>query len=179
MNTPLRGVRPGDAVLAVLLTALGVVLMVADIGTTSTAAVPQDSHSWLVVPVFALATVPVLWRRRSPLGVIALSTAAIAVHVVAFGWTTRCGAGLPLAFALAYAAGRLSPRVQALVGLLGVAVLQVLVLVQDSSAGLGVLPATVVVSAAFWGVGVWLRSRAGRSVGSDGSDVPTPVGAAV
>ena len=32
--------------------------------------------------------------------------AATAVHVLAFGWLTRCGGALPLAFALAYAVAR-------------------------------------------------------------------------
>jgi hypothetical protein len=76
----------------------------------------------------------------------------------------RCGAGLPLAFALAYGAGRLAPRWQSWVGLVVTLVIQVLVLVQDSAAGLSVIPVTAVIGVAAWGVGVWLRQRVGTPV---------------
>lgn len=101
------GVRRGDVALAVVLTALGVLLMVGNAqGDGSDTRI--DSHSWWSVPVFALATLPVLWRRRDVVVATAVSLAALGVHVLAFGWLVRCGAGLPLAFALAYGVGRLS-----------------------------------------------------------------------
>jgi hypothetical protein len=160
-------VRKGDVVLALLLTALGVVLMVADINTGPGEDVRIDSRSWLMVPVFAAVTLPVLWRRRNLLAVLAVTIAALAVHVLAFGWVVRCGAGLPLAFALAYAAGRLSTGRRSLVALLATMVVQVLVLVQDSAAGSDVLPATAAIGVGAWGVGVWLRRRSDAREGAE------------
>ena len=101
-----EAVRPMDIVLAVLLSALGVLLMVENIHTHS-GHTRIDSHSWLMVPVFLLATLPVLLRRVNLLAVTLVSAAAIAVHDAAFDWVVRCGAGLPLAGVLAYSAGRL------------------------------------------------------------------------
>ena len=71
----LAGIRPLDGILAAALTVLGVVLMVANVLSTDdetaaeiaggTMVHPLSSHSWLMIPVFALATVAVLWWRRS------------------------------------------------------------------------------------------------------------------
>ena len=158
-----EGVRKGDVALAAVLTILGVVLMVENI-TAVDPDVRIDSHSWLMVPVFAAATLPILWRRRGILAVTLVTAVAMGVHLLAFGWVVRCGAGLPLAFALAYGVGRLAPRWQSWVGLLVILAIQVLVLVQDSAAGLHVIPFTAVIGVAAWGVGVWLRQRVGVAV---------------
>lgn len=171
MTTIFNGVRRGDVVLAVLMTGLGVALMLENIYAGADAGVRVDSHSWLSIPVFALATIPILWRRRGMLAVCLVTAAALAVHVLAFGWMVRCGAGLPLAFALAYGAGRLSEGWRSWVGLTAVTAIQVLVLVQDSAAGLEIVPVTAVIGAAIWGVGVWVRQRAGRSAAVG---APTP-----
>ena len=159
MGTIFSGVRKADAVLAALLTALGVVLMVENMATGPGADVRVDSRSWLMIPVFAAVTLPILWRRRNLLAVLGVTAAALAVHVLAFGWVVRCGAGLPLAVALAYAAGRLTIGRRSVTALVASLAVQVLVLVQDSAAGLGILPATAVIGVAAWGVGVWLRRR--------------------
>lgn len=164
MNRILRDVRPLDYVLAATMTAIGVLLMVANI-QSSDGSTRIDSRSWLMVPLFSAATVPILWRRRNLWAVLGITAAAFAVHDVAFGWVVRCGAGLPLAFALAYAAGRLmSDRKQSYVALAAVIGIQFLVLIQDSAAGLGAIPFTAVLSAVLWGVGLYLRPRAQRSV---------------
>lgn len=161
MNQVFAGVRRGDVVLAALLTAAGAFLMVENIEMTD-AAVRVDSRSWLMVPVFAAATLPILWRRRSPFGVLAVTAAALAVHVLAFGWVTRCGVGLPLAVALAYAAGRLLRGLSAWAALAGSLGVQLLVLVKDSSAGWGGLSIGVPLAAVAFGVGVLLARRADR-----------------
>ena len=84
----------------------------------------------------------------------------IGVHDIAFGWVVRCGAGLPLSFALAYAVGRLmTDRRQSYFGLAAVVAIQFLVLVIDSEAGLGVIPFTAVIAAGFWGVGLYVQKR--------------------
>ncbi len=159
MNSILRGVRPLDYLLAIALTALGVVLMIANMqGTDGTTRI--DSTSWVMIPLFVLVTAPILWRRANLWAVLAVTAVALAVHDVAFGWVVRCGAGLPLAFALAYAVGRLMvDRKQSYAGLAAVVGLQFLVLVVDSAAGLGIIPFTAVISAAFWGAGLYLQKR--------------------
>jgi hypothetical protein len=171
MDGILAGVRKGDVALAALLTALGVVLMVANIyGDDGTRI---DSRSWLSVPVFAAATLPILWRRRGMVPVLLVTAAALAVHVLAFGWLVRCGAGLPLALALAYGVGRLSRGGWSVAGLLGTVAIQFLVLVRDSAAGLEILPVTAAAGLVAWGVGVLLTRRAARPSGVDGA-VPAP-----
>jgi hypothetical protein len=154
--------RKGDIALAGVLTALGVALMIENI--TATDAVRIDSRSWLMIPLFAAATLPILWRRRNMLAVTLVSLVAMGAHVLAFGWEVRCGAGLPLAFALAYGVGRLAPGWQAWVGLVGALAVQALVLVQDSAAGLQILPVTALIGVAAWGVGLWLRLRSASPV---------------
>ncbi len=67
----LGGVRPVDWALAGALTALGIWLMVENVrfaDSHAAAAIAEGtmvheltSHSWAMVPVFALAAVPVLW----------------------------------------------------------------------------------------------------------------------
>jgi hypothetical protein len=159
MKRILSGVRPLDYVLAAALTALGVFLMVGNMHSTDPK-IRIDSTSWVMIPVFALVTLPILWRRTNLWTVLGATAVALGVHDLAFGWVVRCGAGLPLAFALAYAVGRLmTDRKQSYFGLAAVAVIQFLVLVTDSAAGLGIIPFTVVISAAFWGVGLHLQKR--------------------
>jgi hypothetical protein len=159
MNNLLRGVRPLDYLLAAATTALGVVLMIANIRATHSST-RIDSTSWAMIPVFAAATVPILWRRSNLWAVLGVTAAALAAHDVAFGWVIRCGAGLPLAFALAYAVGRLmTDRKQSYSALAVVIGIQFLVLVRDSAAGLGIIPFTAVISAALWGVGLYVQKR--------------------
>lgn len=163
MNAIFAGVRKGDAVLAVLLTALGVVQMIGNIYGDDPA-LRTDSRSWWMVPVFAAATMPILWRRRSMIGVLGVTAVALVVHLLAFGWVTRCGAGLVLSFALAYAAGRLMRGTSAWAGLVACVGIQALVLVRDSIAGLDIIPVTAVLAAIGWGIGVLLVRRAERPV---------------
>jgi hypothetical protein len=159
MKSIFRGVRPLDYVLAAALTALGVVLMVANMGGSDDKT-RIDSTTWVMIPVFAAATLPILWRRANLWAVLGVTAAALGVHDIAFGWVVRCGAGLPLAFALAYAVGRLiTDRRQSYFGLAAVVAIQFLVLVTDSAAGLGIIPFTAVISAGFWGVGRYVQKR--------------------
>ena len=166
MTTILRGVRPLDYVLAAAMTALGVVLMAANMqGPDESTRI--DSTSWVMIPVFAAATVPILFRRRNLWVVLGVTAAAVAVHDVAFDWVVRCGAGLPLAFALAYSVGRLmTDRKQSYAALAAVIGIQFLVLVQDSAAGLEIIPFTAAISAVFWGVGLYVQQRSQRTVGT-------------
>ncbi|MFT4008980.1 MAG: hypothetical protein QM655_02950 [Nocardioidaceae bacterium] len=172
-----KGVRIGDAVLAVALTAVGVLLMLGNIHDTTpdaTAALKAEnlqhaitSDSWLMLPVFALVTVPILWRRRNILAVVGVTAAALAVHVVAFDWVVRCGAGLPLAFALAYGVGRLvNDRGVSIAGFAATLVVQLLVLIRDAAAGIEILPVTAVLGAACWGAGILVTRLVVKRVGA-------------
>ena len=137
--------------------ASGVVLMVANLyGDDGTRV---DTDSWASVPVFAAATLPILWRRRNMIAVLGVTLVALGVHVAAFGWMVRCGAGLPLSLALAYGAGRLLRGRDSWVGLGLTMAVQVLVLVKDSAAGLEIIPVTAAVAAAAWGAGMFLQRR--------------------
>jgi hypothetical protein len=167
MKSIFRGIRPLDYLLAAGLTTLGVVLMIANM-QGSDGSTRVDSTSWVMIPIFAAATVPILWRRGNLWAVLGVTAAALVVHNVAFGWDVRCGAGLPLAFAMAYSVGRLmTDRRQSVGGLAVVLGIQVLVLMHDSAAGLGISPYTAVISAAFWGAGLYVQQRLRRSVAAE------------
>jgi hypothetical protein len=158
MDKVKAAIRPTDVVLAVLLSGLGVWLMIETMrGPAGHTRI--DSTSWLMVPVFLVATLPVLLRRVNLLAVILVCAAAIAVHDVAFDWVVRCGAGLPLSGVLAYSAGRLlADRRQSAVALVLSIGVQALVLVRDSAAGIAVLPVTAGIGVALWGAGWYVRS---------------------
>jgi len=116
--------------------------------------------------------VPILWRRRSILAVTLFTAAAMAAHVAAFGWLVRCGVGLPLAIALAYAAGRfVADRRQSAFTMALTLGVQVLVLVRDSVAGLEILPVTAVLGMAAWAIGMLVTARITKSaeVPADGA----------
>jgi hypothetical protein len=167
MNAILKGVRPLDYVLAGLMTLLGAFLMVENIMSPDDAALahPVSTRSWLILPAFVLVTLPILWRRRNILAVIGFTIAASAVHLLAFGWLTRCGATLPLSFALAYAVARFAGTMRnQLVGLAGIVVLQVVVLYHDSS--IGPMGDGIVIAlpgaALFYGIGLLVQNRVAR-----------------
>ncbi|MBE7189420.1 hypothetical protein [Jatrophihabitans endophyticus] len=153
-------IRPVDGVITVVLAALAVVLVIEDIETHSPN-MRTDSHSWWSMPVFLAAVVPVLWWRRNPALVAAVAAGAMALHVVFFGWTTRCGAGLPLAFVLAYLVGTSGGWRRTLPGLAASELVMVFVLLEDSAAGPGLIPVAAVLTAGAWGVGHVVRQRAG------------------
>jgi signal transduction histidine kinase len=140
-----RGIRPVDWALSGALTALGIWLMVEDVLFTDAhaeSAIAQGtmvhtltSHSWAMVPVFALASLPVLWWRRSVVGVTAIALAVMVLHDLLFGWVTRCGAGLPLVFVLAYLGGLALTGKPAWIMLGLTTLLTAAVLVFDSTTG--------------------------------------------
>ena len=149
---PRSRTRPVDVVLTVALSGLGVLLMVMNMGGEGQD-VRIDSTSVWMVPVWLAATVPVLWWRRNLLAVVAVSTAAMAAHVLLFGWVVRCGAGLPLVFVLGFLSGVAYERRRALWALGGTAVLTALVLVKDSAAGAGLIPVALLIVAVMAGIG--------------------------
>lgn len=164
MNGIFKGVRPLDYVLAGLMTAAGVFLMYQNTAAAYGDGLPhpQSTTVWVMVPAFVLVTLPILWRRRNILAVIGVTGLAAAIHVIMFGWNTRCGVALPLTFALAYAVGRFAgARTNHLIGLAGIVVMQVLVIARDSSIDtiLSAVPVALPGAALFYGIGVFVQNR--------------------
>jgi hypothetical protein len=167
MNRILRGVRPLDYVLAGLMTAAGVFLMYENIaaGADTSLAHPLSTQTGAMLPFFLLVTVPILWRRRNVLAVVGATTVATVLHVVLFGWITRCGVALPLSIALAYAVARLAHgRRDHLIGLTGILLLQVIVIARDASIDrlVSALPLSIPAAALFYGIGLYVQNRATR-----------------
>lgn len=162
----LQGVRPLDYALTAVMLAAAALIGVENVAAGSGADVahPLDSHSALMVPVFLLAALPILWRRRAILPAIGVSLVVVAASVVAFGWVTRCGFALPLSAAMAYAVARFAgTRQRQVVGLLGVLALQVVTLVQDASTGgLAGLVVALPLAAAGYGLGALVQFRSGK-----------------
>jgi hypothetical protein len=163
----LKGIRPLDYVLAAVLTVLGAVLMIENINAPADAdlAHPLSTQTWAMLPVFVLVTLPILWRRRNILAVVAVTIVAVGVHVLAFGWVTRCGAALPLSFALAYSVARFAGGLRnQLIGAAGIVALLVVALQHDSSIGpvLDGLVLAIPLAALFYGIGLVVQNRVTR-----------------
>jgi len=160
-----RGIQPLDYVLTAVMVALAVLIGLENVYATADVTHPVESHSPLMVPVFASAALPILWRRRNILVVIGVSFVITAASLPMFGWVTRCGWAVPLSMAMAYAVARFggSKQNQA-VGLVGILALQIVTLVQDSATGgLGALVVSVPAAALFYGIGKFVQSRAEKS----------------
>ena len=167
------GTRPVDWLIAGALTALGTWLMVENVLSTDADAASAiaagsmfheaTSHSWAMVPVFALATVPVLWWRRSVLGVTGVALVTMVLHDVVFGWVTRCGAGLPLAFVLAYLGAVALGRRPAFVNLLLTVLLVAATLALDATTGFGPVLLAVPTLLIVFGIGRAVRHRTAMS----------------
>jgi hypothetical protein len=168
-----QGIRPVDWVLAGALTALGVWLMVEDVlfqDSQAAAAIANGSmvhqvtsHSWAMIPVFALATVPVLWWRRNVIAVTAIALVVMVVHDLLFDWVTRCGAGLPLAFVLAYLGGFALDRKRSWISLGLSTLLTAAVLVVDSTTGFEPFVLALPVVLIVFGIGRAVRHRSAMS----------------
>ncbi len=168
-----QGIRPVDWGLAGALTALGAWLMVENVTASRqevAAAIaaggavhPLTTQSWLMVPLFALATVPVLWWRRGVLVVSGVALAVLVTHDLLVGWVTRCGAGLPLAFVLAYLGAVTLPRAQACIVLGLSTLLVVAVLVVDATTGFGPFVLAFPIVVIVFGIGRAVRHRTALS----------------
>ena len=170
MTWAFRGIKTGDYVLAGVLTALGVLLMVFDV-RVSDAEVARgiaggsmvhtvSSHSPWMIPVFAAATISVLWWRRSVLAVTGVAIVVMVLHDVLFGWVTRCGAGLPLALVLAFLSALTYQRTKAWLAAGLSAVLAFAVVVVDATTGPDVIGLVLPVLLIVFGIGWAVRRRA-------------------
>jgi hypothetical protein len=182
MNGILKGLRPTDYVLAALATGAGVFLMLQNIsGHDHNLPHPQSTTTAAMLPFFLLVTVPVLWRRRNILAVTAVTAVALVLHVVLFGWETRCGVLLPLSGALAYAVGRFAVgRRDHLLGLAVILLLQVVTVARDSSIDtmISALPLSVPGAALLYAIGLFVQSRVSKKQQSVAAEQPAPVRAA-
>lgn len=161
----MRTVRPLDYLLTAVLTAAGILLMWENISVHDTSGLihAPSTTSWAIFPVFLLVTLPILGRRSNIAAVSVISAVAVAVHVLAFDWLTRCGVVLPLAFALAYASARFSRGVRTVVSLAAIGAMLVVTLLRDSSADLaGALPIAAGGVALFYGAGFLVQNRASK-----------------
>src|SRR3954452_22382186 len=168
-----RGVRPVDGVIAGALTALGLWLMVENVGYDNGRAIAAiadgtmvhelSSHSWWMVPVFVLATVPVLWWRRHVIAVSAVALTVVVLHDLLFGWVTRCGAALPLAFVLAYMGAVVLERTQAWINLGLVTLLTAASLVVGATTGFEPSVLVVPIALIVFGIGRAVRHRTALS----------------
>lgn len=143
--------KKSDWLVAGILTVLGVLLMTLDIAE-------ENGSAWSI-PVFAAATVPVLWWRRSVLAVAGVALTAMVLHDVLFGWVTRCGAGLPLAFTLAFLGALSYGRTKAWLSFALSVLLCVAVLAVDNAAGPDTLVLALPIALIVFGVGRAARQR--------------------
>jgi len=169
MGEVFRGVKGRDWFFAGVLTLLGVLLMRLNVrmpdaevekaiaGGSMVHA--MSSHSPWMIPVFAGATVPVLWWRRGVVAVTAVALLVMAAHVAVFGWVTRCGAGLPLAFTLAFLGALSYERAKAWLVCALATLLSAVVLVLDATTGPAALGLALPVVLVVFGVGRAARHR--------------------
>lgn len=170
MGGALRGIKAGDYVLAGVLTTLCLVMATFDVQTTDAEVARSiasgsmvhavSSHSLWMLPVFAAAAVPALWWRRSVLAAIGAAIAVMALHDVLFGWVTRCGAGLPLAFVLAFLGALTYERTKAWVAAGLSLLLAFAVAVVDATTGPSVIGLVLPVMLIVFGIGRAARHRA-------------------
>ncbi|HWD79003.1 MAG TPA: histidine kinase [Kribbella sp.] len=169
MGEVFRGIRLRDWGIAGGLTVLAVVLMIENVQTSDgqvRAAIAegsmvhaQSSHSPWMIPVFAAAAFPVLWWRRSILAVATVSVLAMAAHDLLFGWVTRCGAGLPLAFVIAFLGALATEKATRWIVWGLSVVLTVLVLVIDATTGPQAIVLALPIVCIVFGVGLAARRR--------------------
>ena len=167
MNGILKGIRPLDHVLAAVLTAAGVLLMLENMLAPADAdlAHPLSTQTAAMLPGFLLVTLPILWRRRSAIAVVGVTLVTMALHVVMFGWVTRCGVALPLAFALSYAVARFARGTRDhLTGLAGILALSMIMVLRDASIDKAyeALPIVLAGIALFYGAGLVVHNRVTR-----------------
>lgn len=147
--------RPGwrDVAITLALSALGVVMMIANVNDDTT------KSSVAAVPLFLLVTLPLLWRRSVPLAATAAMLGALLVHIALFGTIVRCGVAFPTAFLLAFAVGARLDRRESLVGLVLALGAPLAMCLSDTQVGpLGAV-FFVPLTGAVWGIGRVVRSR--------------------
>ena len=121
----------------------------------------EVNASVAVVPLFALAAVPLLWRRAAPLVAVAGIFAVFLANALAFPDVVRCGLAIPLAFLVAFAAGAHLEGRGSLLGIVGALGIGAIACVLDGPTGADAAALTFVapITIAVWVVGGGVRSR--------------------
>lgn len=149
--------RSLDAVVAGILSVLGAAMAIGDILSIDPTT-RVDSHSWLQLPVFLASMLAVLWWRRNLVVAVLVSTALMLIHLFAFGFLIRCGAGLPLAFVFSFLSA-FAPKRQQVPALVLSVVLAAIVLIRDTAAGPEILPVVVLIQVGLCGIGQVVAHR--------------------
>lgn len=123
------------------------------------AMVVGSGHSPALAPAVAIATMPVGWRRRAPLGCAGAFLAGVALSALATPNAVRCGAVFPAGFLIAYSVGFRRERAVALLGLALVLAGLLLESVTDSRIDITVFPFVGFLTFAVWGGSRAVRSR--------------------
>jgi glucose-6-phosphate-specific signal transduction histidine kinase len=118
-----------------------------------------SGHSPALAPAVALATMPVAWRRRAPLGCTIVFFAGIALSALATPNAVRCGAVFPAGLLIAYSLGFRCERGTAVYGLGIVLAGLLLESGTDSRIDVTVFPVIGVLTVGVWGGGRLVRSR--------------------
>ena len=162
-----KGIRPLDYVLTAVMVALAVLIGFENVNAGGRCRPRPQARLAVGVddPGVRLAALPILWRRRNILAAIGVSFVITAASVPMFGWVTRCGWALPLSVAMAYAVARFAGSKQNhVIGLVGILALQIVTLMKDASTGgLGALALSIPVAAVFYGIGLFVQSRATKT----------------
>jgi signal transduction histidine kinase len=138
---------------AVVLTAMAIAMVIG------------SGHSPALAPAVALATMPVAWRRRAPLGCTIAFLAGVALSALATPNAVRCGAVFPAGFLIAYSVGFRCERAAALRGLVAVLAGMLLASVTDSRVDITAFPFVGILTLGVWGGSRLVRSRS-RLAGS-------------
>jgi signal transduction histidine kinase len=166
-----RRIERRDAVIALVVTALGQLLMydnvfggLADDVKSGDPDAKAAVHVGNLLPrefaflLFALVTVPLLWRRVAPIAAVSAAYAGLVLNIALLGTEfLRCGVTLPTALLFAFAAGSLLTGRQAYAGL----VLSTALTATDFFLTFDPATAAVMTGATglVWGIGRAVRSR--------------------
>ena len=122
---------------------------------------PVTAPPAVVVPLLLLASLPIALRRRHPMAVLLVITAASAVHILLLAPGEEFPSGLAVLIALYTAGERLERRTSVALLFLTCAIVAALMLIRSPMPdGLPALVQTVVVCAVAWLVGDAVRLRA-------------------
>jgi glucose-6-phosphate-specific signal transduction histidine kinase len=106
-----------------------------------------------------LATMPVAWRRRAPLGCALAFVVGVGVSALATDRGIRCGAVYPAGMLLAYSIGLRGARPKAALGLGIVLAGQLLESVTDAKVDISAFPFVGLVTAGIWTAAQVVRGR--------------------
>jgi signal transduction histidine kinase len=145
-----RGVSPADLALGAVLTGLGVVLATDE---ASGASAPARAAC------IATVTLPVIWRRRAPLGCAAALLAGAVISGIPTFHQVRCGVAIPAALLVVYEVGARRGRRDSLAGLALVLAAMTFLSFTDSNLDPAALAFIAPLCLGAWVAGLVVRSR--------------------